>query len=235
MKCVACIIVLSLYVLSVYAYTYEFPAAPCKWGATVEKSTATSHTKTRYWIYGRYKKVETYNHNGDLVDVELTRPDFVNDAYFSTKGGQCVVNPGEWKSQGYEDVVDLSSKSFGHVLLDEKYNGHKCTIYYNGNSEDPIEDINKEAWYVDNDGLIIGHVKNADDWENRVYENITYHSAAKVVMSDFSFSKKDVYGCFDERVYKSPDAYFAQCSASNARVIVGIIASCLLAALAFVF
>jgi len=214
-------------------YTYLFPEAPCKWGATVEATSTTGHMKKKTWVFGNYKKEETYNHNGDLIGAEVVRADIMGGMKFSY--GElpitCKVEALTSESEtgwGYGSVFGKSdSYSFDHAE-DAKYNGHKCIMYYDDRDGEPDRD---NAIFVDTDGFIIGRTITFGDF--RASYNFTYHSGSKVLMSDFTLSERDIYGCPDERIYHNPDSYFAQCAASTTSVIIGVVAATLLSALVF--
>jgi len=220
-------------------YTYLFPEAPCKWGATVEATSTTGHMKKKTWVFGNYKKEETYNHNGDLIGAEVVRADIMGGMKFSygELPIKCKMASSESETGwGYDSVVGKSdSYSFDHAE-DAKYNGHKCIMYYNDRDGEPDRD---NAIFVDTDGFIIGKIETSDEMEQgvrmyfRTVSNYTYHSGSKVLMSDFTLSERDIYGCPDERIYHNPDSYFAQCAASTTSVIIGVVAATLLSALVF--
>jgi len=246
MKFLLCVFVAVLCACAWAKFVYTLPMAPCKWGMTVETLSASEHRTEKHWVFGRYKKIEKYNHNNDLIEVEAFRPDLISsetdtygrnkDAHFWSSALSCTVeSAGPYISHTYGGVVAFNEKAFDHAER-TTYNNKDCVVYFdNAANGDPVKGKNLNAYYVDMDGYLIGYVSHADDWESRVYVNYTYHSGSRVALSDFSFSKSFAYRCPDERIYHNPDAYFAHCAAGTTRVVVGVVAASLLAVLALVF
>jgi len=253
-----------LVALATAQYTYIVPEAPCKWGMTVDAVGVSAlpigegikalpgHSKMKVWVFGSYQKMELYNHNDDLIGATISRSDFMRGGMFmfglqySEHGFignpvstcQIISNDGIG-GMNYASIIGYldESTTFAHAD-DAKYNGQKCIVYYD-NDEDGEPDRDSFAVYVDSDGYVIGitGVKKGEEGETDIpfSINYTYHSGSRVRMSDFSFSRKDVFGCPDERVYSSPSSYFAHCAASTTHVFVAVVVATLLAALAFVF
>lgn len=219
-------------------YLYSPPEQYCAWGAELETTGVYTHTKTKYWVFGRYFKVENYDHNGDLVSARVYRPDILEDGMFWYNGEYCMVDY-ETRPASFSlaDIFGESVMEFDFVEEGE-FHGDKCMVYYNRNESnwERVVPDKSNAWYVDPDnGYLLGVVMHDDDWELRTEYVYTYHGETKVFMSDFTFSKSDVYRCPDDRVFHNPKAYWAQCGASTTSAALAVVLASILALLALVF
>jgi len=228
--------------VSAAAYYYTPPEVGCKWGATIDKKSAFTHTKTKIWVFGNFYKSEVYNHNDDLVRATVYRPDYDRGARFSFDGFTCSVSEGEESEASLSSVVGFSSKNFD--FLDKaEWDGTDCFVYYLKNATPRVTPSGEtvdfpntnNAWYVDEDGYLIAKVENDDDWSKRVVTEYKYHGSIKVVPGDFSFSKSYAYACSDDRVFHNPDMYFAKCTASTTSVILSVVFAALVACFVLVF
>jgi len=224
-------------------YYYTPPEVGCKWGMTVEKTSAFVHTKSKIWAFGSFYKSETYNHNGDLISASVYRPDYLGGARFNFNGFTTTVSSSGEYYWDYSDVIGMSSTEDFQFMDKTEWDGTECFVYYKRNEtaktrlDGTVVDIPdyNNAWYVDEDGFLLAKVENDNDWEKRVVTEYNYHGAVKVLPSDFTFSKRFAYACSDERVFSNPDMYYAQCTASTTSVILSVVVAALVASFVLVF
>jgi len=231
--CCAVVLALCSCALAEKKYEYIVPPASCKWGMKAETYTTNSHTSQKTWVFGKYKKVEYYNHNKDLIGARVVRPDLLSDTIFSFNGTGCNIFSNSMISFGYESVIGFSHMTFDHVEEGE-YNGEECFIYY-FNDEDGEPDKDADAYYVNKKGYLLGRIQNADDKENRISTNYTYYSSPRIALSDFTFDEKYAYRCSDPRVFNSPSAFFAKCAAASASSVFALVLAAVVSVLVIVF
>jgi len=246
MKGTVIVALLACTVLTSAMDNYEWiePPAPCSWTVTEEcVMNGNTYLKSKYYAFGRYFAQENYNKHGDVIMKRVERPDYTyqtpSDAYqqtFTYAHGQCMEDGDEATLHNYGQVENLPGYFYSYYpnylfIKETKYNGKKCRVYYGLNSAgDPDESY--KAYYVDSDGYIIGVVDRADEHDTKVC-NYTY--GTYVTMSDFTFSKRKMYGCADERIYNTPEAFYAQCSASTSGAALAVVISALVAVLVCLF
>jgi len=236
MKGFVCFVVLVLCALALAQGNnrlWEEPAAKCKWNAKAVTVGYNKYYTTYMWVFGAYMKSETYNYHGDLVKSEMYRPDLLEDQKFVFDGYRCSLEDANGNNQkmGYEEITGLSQKNFAHIEP-TTYGGQDCWGYYNDDTHGKA-DKDGEIYYVSKNGFIIAHITDNSDWELRTVTNFTY--GVGVQMKDFTFSKATSFRCHDERAYRIPDAYFAQCAASTVRVVLSVVLATVFVALSLVF
>jgi len=194
----------------------------------IETTSEKRHSYQKVWVFGAYIKYESYNHNGDLVSASVYRPDVLGNAYFRYSGTGCSV---EYKSgtisTSYANQIGVYNyKSFAHVD-DAEYNGEECMVYY--------DNINISAYYVNSHGFLIGKITDANQTDKRVDISYDYYSGSKVLMSDFTLSKRYAFRCSDERIFHDPSSFYARCAASTTGAIVSVVLAAVLSVLVLVF
>jgi len=211
-------------------FVYTVPAAPCKWKVTMESTTNNSYVKRKMYVFGQYYASRSYNKHGDLISAYVVRADyaeFTKGATFSFNGLRCTVNYGNTPGRDYKSVLNFLSKTYDHIEETE-YDGTSCMAYYNDNARGE-PDINASALYVRSNGFPIALVTDADKEDLKTVTTFDFGTA--VTMDDFKFSKGEVYACSDERIFHSPNAYYAQCSASTVGAVFAVVLAALVAAL----
>jgi len=216
------------------SYYYTPPESPCVFGVRAETVGFNSHSSVVTRVSGRYSKIEKYNHVGNLVSMELYRPDFLRTGLFTYDGKSCNVTDDSTKVWNYAKAYGWNVYYKEYSYMDfTTYNGVPCAVYYNANSLGR-PDRNEEALYVDMNGFLIGSVENGNDWINRRVTNYTYFNSL-ITAADFTFSSGVVYRCPDPRVFNMPDLYFARCAAGTTNAFVAVVLATIVAALVLVF
>jgi hypothetical protein len=239
MKFACGVVLLAFCTCALGSFSYIFPNAPCAWGVDIITNGTGLFKHERYYAYGRYFKIETYNYQEELVGATVGRPDIDNHGVFTYDGIGCSVNydSDDWYGRTFQDALgnefSLDTSTEFSYIDDAVYNGEKCMVYYKANPETKRPDKNYEAVFVNYNGQVIGYQYRLDDLEERKASTVTYFTY--VPMSVFKFKKSYCYDAADERIFSNPDSYFAQCSASTNSIIFSTVFAFLIAALVLVF
>jgi len=214
--------------------TLKIPKRPCAWNVEVIRELPDLYTyqKTVYYFNGQYKAVRAYDYGGNLYSNYIFRPDIGSKGtVFSSQGGVCSTVPvwpadADWFQyfEGDHEAADCKS--------DVEFNDKKCTRYLFGTSALGLD--TGLYVYVKGDDKIIGlQSVVAGVYKNDTAYKLDFSNSA--AMSNFKFSKGDVFACPDNKIFDSANDEAVKCAAYTTKAALAVVLAAVLAALLAVF
>jgi len=238
--------------------TYEAPKRDCAWNVDVTLAYQYSGSdrlgdswstwqRATYYFNGRFMAKRVKNYDGAVVSREIYRPDL--NALFTYDGTQCrksIKSEKVYKIENFYDVVDLFDSEDEMIIKaitgnstwyscgeDAKYDGKSVkkystlldalVLYVNKKNDEPIALQEKIFDGRREDGDVLGVL---------TYE---FDFGTKAFMSDFSFSKREIYKCPDERIYDTPSDDYAYCAAFTTKAGLSVVLAAIVIALLSIF
>jgi len=217
----------------------------CGWSVTFasEDENATSKAsvwrKTTYFVNGLFWAKKSVDYADNLYEFSINRPDIAYDGYghptlFKSDRGMCSMEEGlSLDSDPFFSLVfnylESENKFYSCNSKDVTFNGEKKKDW----TEYKTDPIGSTIVYAEEDEVVaikseflrpfFGTNKVTLDWSN---------SAG---MGKFSYSRRNVYKCPDERIYDSGNDTYAFCAASTVKAALTVVLAAVATALIALF
>lgn len=243
---------------------YTAPQRGCAWNVVVDcvdefggvngKGAYSQWLSFTHYFNGLFYASRAKNYGGDVLALSIYRPDL--NARYSSGDGMCsgYEIPEGVKIDTFEKLLNMVDHfSMGddeetHPILhmitgyhpflrveDGEWDGKKAKKYYNFDTS-----IYSAIFYVNaknDEPLAYQVISKVDVLGVSISHTYTYtfDFGTKALMSDFSFSRSEVWKCPDERIYKSGDDAYAFCAAFTTKAALSLVLAAIAVALLSVF
>jgi len=207
-------------------HEYKPPKYPCIFTISIDKTTLLTHNINKVYVNSHFVRVSTINHAGVLVYDKLYRPDIKWEELSQTEEKVTKFNYYTYSAEGgCKNASDIDYKEYekdflqyifgnedfdllihAHTFFNKtkaEFDGNDCTFYFD-------LDIDHRAYYVNDEGKIIGMVFNRDIPDQRETYKLTW--GTKSPYSDYVFKKSFVYNCTDQFLFVEPTKENATCT-----------------------